>query len=228
MALLIALAGLVIGNLLNVVIARQLVTAHRVRAPRRAGPLDYVPLIGAWRRRQWLALAVEVVTALMAAALFLRYGLSLRSLVLFGASLVLIDTGAIDFKVRMIDTLVLIVATIAMLALAPLNAIGWLASAFGLAMAGVMFVLLFLLAKVLFRGVAAPFGLGDVYLAAFIGALVGFRDLSVALFYGIAMAGLVSLGLIILRGTGRKVPTYIAYGTYLCLGALLFLATRTF
>ncbi len=233
MTLLAGLFGLVIGNLLDVVIARQLASAYRVRTARRKGPLDWVPILGAWRRRQWLALAVEVVTGVMAAALFSRYGLSARSLVLFGAALVLIDTGAIDFKVRMIDTLVLMVATVAVLALAPFNlapfnAASWLASAFGLALAGVMFVFLFLLAKVLFRGVAAPFGLGDVFLAAFIGALVGFQELSVALFYGIAMAGVVSLVLLILRGTGRKIPTYIAYGTYLCLGALLFLATRAF
>ncbi len=228
MVVLIALVGLVAGNLLNVVIARQLVSAYRVRLPRRKGPPDWVPLLGAWRRRAWLELAVEVVTGLMAAALFLHYGLSVRTLVLFGASLVLIDTGAIDFKVRMIDTLVLVVAIVAVLALAPLNAIGWLSSAFGLVMATIMFFLLYMLAKVLFPGVAAPFGLGDVYLAAFIGALVGFRDLSVALFYGIAMAGLVSIVLIALRSTGRKGPKYIAYGTYLCLGTLLFLATRTY
>ena len=228
MPILVAVVGLCIGNLLNLLIARQLVSAYRVRLARREGALDWVPILGAWRRRHWLALAVEGLSGLMAVALFIRYGASARSLVLFGASLVLIDTAAIDFKVRMIDTLALLFAMLVVLALAPLNAIGWLASAFGLVMAGLMFSFLFILAKVLFRGVAAPFGLGDIYLAAFIGALVGFRDLSVALFYGIAMAGLVSLALIVLRSMGRKVPTYIAYGTYLCLGTLLFLATRTY
>jgi leader peptidase (prepilin peptidase)/N-methyltransferase len=42
------------------------------------------------------------------------------------------------------------------------------------------------------------------------------------------MAGLVSIVLIVLRSTGRRGPKYIAYGTYLCLGTLLFLATRTY
>jgi leader peptidase (prepilin peptidase)/N-methyltransferase len=133
----------------------------------------------------------------------------------------------------MIDTLVMVVAMFAVLLLAPLSLglpprIGWLQSLLGLLMAGIFFSFLFGLARVLFRGVAAPFGLGDVYLGAFIGALVGFVALPAALFYGIAMAGLVALVLILLRAVGRKVPQYIAYGTFLCLGALLFLATGQF
>ena len=43
-----------------------------------------------------------------------------------------------------------------------------------------------------------------------------------------APPGLVALVLILLRTAGRKVPQYIAYGTFLCLGTLLFLATGRF
>ena len=227
MPILIALVGLCIGNLLNVVIARQLAFGQDPRPAGRQALVDWVPIAGSLRRRQWTALAVEVLTALMAAVLFSRYGFSARSLILFGASLVLIDTGAVDFKIRIIDTLVLVVAMLAVLALAPLNAIGWVSSLLGLVLAGALFLFLYGLAKVLFPREAAPFGLGDVYLAAFIGALVGLVDLAVALFYGMAMAGLVAFVLIVLRAMGRTVPAYIAYGTYLCLGTLLFLATRT-
>src|ERR687886_653599 len=229
LTLLVALIGLFVGNLLNFVIARQLVSFARVRRLARAeGALGWVPIAGSMRRSEWVGLAVELLAALMAVALFLRYGLSLRSLVLFGASLVLLDTAAIDFKIRMIDTLVMVVAMFVVLLLAPLTGVGWLSSVLGLLMAGIFFSFLFGLARVLFRGVAAPFGLGDVYLGAFIGALVGFVALPAALFYGIAMAGIVALILIVLRSVGRKVPQYIAYGTFLCLGALLFLATSQF
>jgi leader peptidase (prepilin peptidase)/N-methyltransferase len=138
----------------------------------------------------------------------------------------LINTGAVDFRIRMIYTGEMVVATLLALALAQVTGIGWLSSILGLVTALILFILLFLLAKMLFRGHAAPFGLGDVYLAAFIGALVGFLDLPTALFYGMLMAGLVALALILLRAAGRDVPTYIAYGTYLCLGVLLFLVTR--
>ena len=228
MILLAGLLGLVAGNLLNIVIARQLPAGRGVRFKRPKGAIGFIPILGTARARQWVPLAVELLSGLMAAVLLSRYGVSPRTLILFGASLVLINVGAIDFKIRMIDTLVLVVATLAVLALAPLNAVGWLSSLVGLLVAGLMFFFLFMLARLLFPGVAAPFGLGDVYLAAFIGALVGFQDLPAALFYGMAMAGLVSLILIIIRSMGRKIPTYIAYGTYLCLGTLLFLATRTF
>jgi len=216
----IAVAGLLIGHLLSHAVALQLASGRAA--------LGWLPLVSSLRARDWTALAVELITALMAAALFYRYGLSARSLLLFGASLVLINTGAVDFRTRMIDTLVLVVATVALVALAPLNRIGWLASGFGVVAAVCFFLLLYLLAALLFRGVATPFGLGDVYLGAYIGALVGFAALPTALVYGILIAGVVAVAILVLRATGRKTPQYIAYGTYLCLGTLLFLATSSF
>jgi leader peptidase (prepilin peptidase)/N-methyltransferase len=222
MIALIALLGLIAGSLLNILIARE------VQEPTAVPPditvLDRLPLIGPYRRHDWLAMVVEIISAAMASVLVVHYGLSARSLFLFGASLVLLHTGAVDFKIRMIDTLVMVVATIVALALAPINELRWIRSAQGLATATAMFLFFFILAKVLFRGVHAPFGLGDVYLAAFIGALVGFFALTTALFYGIALAGLVALTILIMRAFGRPTPTYISYGTYLCLGTLLFLA----
>ncbi len=125
----------------------------------------------------------------------------------------------------MIDTLVLVVAIVVVVLLAPLSGIGWLGSVLGLVLASLVFLLLYGLSKLLFPGVAVPFGLGDVYLGAFIGALVGFLAVPTALFYGMAMGGVVSAAIIVLRAMGRKMPTYIAYGTYLCLGTLLFLVT---
>jgi leader peptidase (prepilin peptidase)/N-methyltransferase len=38
------------------------------------------------------------------------------------------------------------------------------------------------------------------------------------------MAGVVSAGILIARRAGRPTPTYISYGTYLCLGVILFIA----
>ena len=228
MIILIALAGLLAGTLMNHLIARQLASGSKPRTSADFAAPGWIPIVSSLRARAWTALAVELITALIAAALFYRYGVSVRTLVLFGASLVLINTGAIDFKTRMIDTLVMVVATGALLLLAPLNDIGWLSSALGVVLAGVMFIFLYLLAGLLFRSAAVPFGLGDVYLAAFIGALVGFVALPAALFYGMAMAGVVAAVMLLLRARGRAVPQYIAYGTYLCLGTLLFLATSSF
>lgn len=230
MIVLVALGGLVIGNLLNLVIARQIAEEGSPAPPRREGLASWLPVVGTVRDRSWVALAVELVTMAMAAILFRRHGLIPHSLLTFGAALVLIDTGAVDFEIRMIDPLVLVVAMLAALLLAPINEIvrRYLIALLGLVAAGGVFILFFLLAKLLYPGVAAPFGLGDVYLAAFIGALVGFYHLPTALFYGMALAGLVALALIILRALGHSVPQYIAYGTYLCVGALFFLATGNY
>ncbi len=226
MSTLVALVGLLIGNLLNLIVDRQSVTEEHPLAPPRASFVDWIPIVGSVRRRDWVALVVELATGLMAVALFEKFGVSGRGLALFAGSLVLINTGAVDFRIRMIYTGEMVVATLLALALAGVTGIGWLSSMLGLATALLLFIFLFLLAKMLFRGHAAPFGLGDVYLAAFIGALVGFLALPVALFYGMLMAGVVALALIVLRAAGRDVPTYIAYGTYLCLGVLLFLVTQ--
>ena len=225
MSALAALAGLLIGNLLNLWVARQAVTDEHPAAPPRASLVEWIPILGSIRRRDWVALAVELVTGLMAFALYRKYGLSARGLILFAGALVLIDTGAVDFRIRMIYTMEMVVATLLALALAHMTGIGWLSSALGLATALALFIFIFLLARILFGGHAAPFGLGDVYLAAFIGALVGFLDLPTALFYGMFLAGVVAFVLVVRRARGHDVPTYIAYGTYLCLGALLFLAT---
>lgn len=219
-AIAVAVVGLVAGMVLNQVIARQVPGPGQALAP---GWQRYMPLASALGQRDWLALVVEVLSALMAVTLWQRYGLSSRTIFLFAASLVLINTGAVDFKIRMIDTLVLVIATLIALALAPINTVTWLNSAVGMAVAAAVFLFFFVLAKLMYPGHAAPFGLGDVYLAAFIGALAGFLGLPRALFYGIALAGAVAFGLIIARTMGKAVPTYIAYGTYLCLGALLYL-----
>ncbi len=224
MTLVAALVGLLIGNLLNVIVLRQASADDPTLSRRRSTAVDWLPVAGVLGGRDWVGLAVEVVTAVMAAALAHRYGLSLRGLFLFAASLILIDIGAVDFRVRMIDPLVLLAAMLVALALAPFNDLARLWSMIGLLTAAGIFIFFFVLAKLMFPGHAAPFGLGDVYLAAFIGALVGFFNLPPALFYGMLLAGLVSAALLVWRAFGRPTPTYIAYGTYLCLGALLFLA----
>ena len=38
------------------------------------------------------------------------------------------------------------------------------------------------------------------------------------------LAGIVAAGIMVARAAGRPTPTYIAYGSYLCLGVLIFIA----
>jgi len=62
-------------------------------------------------------------------------------------------------------------------------------------------------------------GLGDVKLAVFVGLIVGFPGTFNALLYGILLAGFISILLIAVRVKGLK--DTIAYGPYLCAGALI-------
>ncbi len=77
---------------------------------------------------------------------------------------------------------------------------------------------LFLLIAVAGRG---AMGMGDVKLAAALGAVLGYPAVLSALFAGIIAGGLAALILILTRRIGRK--DYMAYGPYLALGAILIL-----
>jgi leader peptidase (prepilin peptidase)/N-methyltransferase len=210
---LLVLAGLVCGHILNRLIDREAPPQRRLLPPWLAR------LAGG---RGQLALLVLALAAGMAVLLYRTYGQTPRAGLIFAAALVLIHTGAIDWRVRLIDTLVMVVGAVVLLA-ASRYGVGWAEAFKGALGGGIAFLVIFIIARALFPAHAAPFGLGDVYLAIFIGALVGISRLPAALFYGMLMAGLVSLGIILARYAGREMPTYISYGTYLCLGALIYL-----
>ncbi|MFL5760725.1 MAG: prepilin peptidase [Thermomicrobiales bacterium] len=88
-----------------------------------------------------------------------------------------------------------------------------------------IFVGFFLLARVLYRSVkVVPFGLGDVYLAAMIGAMVRFPLVLSSLILGIVLAGIAGMALLLAKRASRK--QVIPYGPYLCAGALVVILTR--
>ena len=103
----------------------------------------------------------------------------------------------------------------------------WPAVLIGAVAAGLVFALFYGLGRLLFPNVAAPFGLGDVYLAIFIGAAVGVTALGPTLLAGILLAGIVSAIIVVAKGLRvPNMPTYISYGTYLCLGAIFYIVFR--
>ncbi len=81
---------------------------------------------------------------------------------------------------------------------------------------------LFVLASVIWKSEGiVPFGAGDVWLAAMIGAIVRGSGVVEALFVGALLASLAGLVLLATHRLGRRDP--FAYGPYLCVGALLTL-----
>lgn len=93
----------------------------------------------------------------------------------------------------------------------------WAGIATGLG-AGALFLLLAVAGSAIFKTEAM--GFGDVKLAVFLGLLLGPLPTVQALFYGVFLAGLVSIGVIIWR---RSMKGTIAYGPYLAAGALIVL-----
>jgi len=84
--------------------------------------------------------------------------------------------------------------------------------------AALVFLLLALLGSAIFKQEAM--GFGDVKLVLFIGLVLGWPQTLTGVFYGVLLAGLVSIGVIVWN---RSVRGTIAYGPYLAIGALIML-----
>ena len=84
--------------------------------------------------------------------------------------------------------------------------------------AGALFLGLALAGSALFKQEAL--GFGDVKLALFMGLLLGWPYTFTAIFYGVFLAGVISIALIVWR---RSMKGTIAYGPYLAAGALILL-----
>jgi len=234
-------AGLFLGTLLNIIVIR-LPREHSLggwpRCTRCGRPLAWWQMlpVGGWlaqsgrarcckRSLNVLFPLIELITGVALAIFQVRYGLSVPFWYLSFVAAVLIVTGAIDWLHRSIYTFVILGAVLIVLIVTIVAPIHSFRNALvGALVAGFVFVIFFVLARILFPGKSSPFGLGDVYLGIFIGAAVGLTNLLPSLFYGMIMAGVFSAALIVAKRAGRpNVPEYISYGTFLCLGALGYL-----
>lgn len=249
MSLFIFCCGLLLGGFLNIIIIRlprEQRLLGRPRCTRTGKPLtlwQLLPVIG-WvmqrgrahdghdghdgRPLHWIHPVVELLTATVLTTLFVAYGWSATFFYLSFVAAVLIVTGAIDWTHRYIYTLFIFGATaivlIANAVIGPTAHLHLVDSMIGGITAGIAFTMLFFFAQLLFPGKSVPFGLGDVYLSIFIGVSCGVSRLMPCLSYGIFLAGAVAAVMVIAkRGFGRHdIPEYMPYGTYLCLGVLLY------
>ncbi|MEN9936664.1 MAG: hypothetical protein RLZZ387_3243 [Chloroflexota bacterium] len=241
--LLVFALGLALGALLNIVVIRlprEGTMGGWPRCVRCGRPLAWwqlLPLVG-WlaqggrarccgRALPWIFPLIELVTGASLALLYARYGLTAPFFYLAFVAAVLIVTGAIDWLHRFIYTFVILGGALIALVVSPFITRHSLPNALvGALVAGFIFAIFFALARAMYPAKSAPFGLGDVYLAIFIGAAVGITNLMPAIFYGMLLAGIFSAALILLRRVGRATPEYISYGTFLCVGALGYLLVR--
>lgn len=157
----------------------------------------------------------------LAAVLFGLYGLEISSFPLLVVRsvfvLVLVQVIFFDLEHRLILDRVMFPSMALALVVSLFGHPWWAGIATGLA-AGGLFLLLALAGSAIFKTEAM--GFGDVKLAVFLGLLLGPLPTVQALFYGVFLAGLVAIGVIIWR---RSMKGTIAYGPYLAAGALIVL-----
>jgi leader peptidase (prepilin peptidase)/N-methyltransferase len=238
MILLYALLGLVVSSFLNVCIDRLPERVSIVSPPshcpvcgRRLAPLDLIPLLsylllkgrcrycGAPISRR--VLLVEAMTGLLFALLFYHCGFSLQQdqdkfLGLLLATLYtcfFIVIFFIDLEHHLVLNRVIYPAIVVALLAIPITPNHDVVKL--LAGGAIGFGLLFIIVYVYPAGM----GMGDVKLATFIGLVVGFPAVFVALLISFVAGGLVGGGLLLTGLKGRKDP--IPFAPFLVAGGMV-------
>jgi len=167
--------------------------------------------------RRWQVFGPPILAALLFGVFAFHIGpepiLFLRSLFI----LVLVQVIFFDFEHRLILDRVMFPAMAVALVASVFRDPWWGGLAAGLG-AGLLFLGLALAGSAIFK--AEALGFGDVKLTLFMGLLLGPLPTAQALFYGVFMAGVVSIGMIAWH---RSLKGTLAYGPYLAAGAIIVL-----
>jgi leader peptidase (prepilin peptidase) / N-methyltransferase len=220
-------AGGIAGSLINVVATRlpadgdPPVVGFPLR-PKTGHPdaFGLVPFAGSWQAGgniDWPKLATDLAASMLVAIPLARYGFSFDALRAAVFALALLVILRIDWQNHLIFTITIlpaIVVALAFNAYASIDELIWAAGA--MVGASLFFLILFILALVIYGKRAL--GLGDIWLAALIGAMAGQGTIA-AILFGMFLAGFGGLFLILIRVRSRT--DYIPYGAYLCLGAMI-------
>ena len=167
--------------------------------------------------KRWQGLGSPILCAIVF-GVFATEPVSFQYLALLSVFvLVLVQVIFFDMEHRLILDRVMFPAMALALIVSLFHQPWWAGIATGLA-AGLLFLLLALVGSAIFK--AEALGFGDVKLALFMGLLLGPLPTITALFYGVFLAGVVSVGYIIWH---RSLKGSIAYGPYLAAGALIVL-----
>jgi leader peptidase (prepilin peptidase)/N-methyltransferase len=181
---------------------------HEIERP-SAGITDWL------RTLTWRDLPLVVLTAAGMVILWLRYGPSVRLVIISAYFCVFVLIFVLDIAYRWVPNLLLFPTAIFALAASLLTGHPSLGAAL---LGGTVGFLGFYLVAIAYRG---AMGAGDVKLAGVIGLMTGFPDVLTALTIGVVMGGIIA-GLLLISGkTTRK--AYIPYAPFLVSGALVTL-----
>jgi leader peptidase (prepilin peptidase)/N-methyltransferase len=166
---------------------------------------------------RWQVFGPPILTAVVFGLFAYHFGVTPTLFIRSVFILVLVQVIFFDFEHRLILDRVIFPAIVLGLVVSLFGSPWWAGIATGLG-AGLLFLLLALAGSAIFK--AEALGFGDVKLAAFMGLLLGPLPTVQALFYGVFMAGVASVGMIVWR---RSLKGTLAYGPYLAAGALIVL-----
>jgi prepilin signal peptidase PulO-like enzyme (type II secretory pathway) len=167
--------------------------------------------------KRWQVWGPPIAAAVVFAAFGYELGISWLLLLHSIFGLVMVQVIFFDLEHRLILDRVIFPSMGLALAVSLFNQPWWAGLATGIA-AGLLFALVALIGALIFR--AEALGFGDVKFAAFMGLLLGPLPTIQALFYGVVLAAIASIGYIIWK---RSLKGTIAYGPYLAGGALIVL-----
>jgi leader peptidase (prepilin peptidase)/N-methyltransferase len=167
--------------------------------------------------RRWQVFSPPVLAAILFGVFAFHFGATSTLLIRSVFVLVLVQVIFFDFEHRLILDRVIFPAMALALLVSLFGNPWWAGIATGLG-AGLLFLLLALAGSAIFK--AEALGFGDVKLAAFMGLLLGPLPTVQALFYGVFLAGVASVGMIVWR---RSLKGTLAYGPYLAAGATIVL-----
>jgi leader peptidase (prepilin peptidase) / N-methyltransferase len=168
----------------------------------------------------WEGWVAGIAVVLLWALVGLRYGLSpqaaLGALACWVGAVVL----PLDWRLRLIPDVVVLPAVGLAIVLRWVLDGTPLTAAAGIGTGLVFWGLIWLLGVLIYRSVSA-FGLGDVKLGAFVGAVLGAQGALFAFVAGIMVGGFIAGGIILARPKQRRRP--IPYGPFIVAGMLLAL-----
>jgi len=166
---------------------------------------------------RWQVVGPPILAALVFGVFAFQLGATPTLLVRSLFILVLVQVIFFDFEHRLILDRVMFPAMAVALLVSLFRDPWWAGIAAGLG-AGLLFLVLALAGSAIFKTEAL--GFGDVKFAAFMGLLLGPLPTVQAVFYGVVLAGVVS---IVIIARQRNLKGTIAYGPYLAAGALIVL-----
>jgi leader peptidase (prepilin peptidase)/N-methyltransferase len=234
----VLLFGMVLGSFLNVCIVRLPAKESIVRpashCPKCGGKipvwdnipvLSYIMLKGRCRfckapiSPQYPL--VEILTALLFALVFSRYGMSVYTLFAFAFTAILIVVTFIDLKHKIIPNILnylgIILAGIGLVfSFLPISPV---TGAIGFLLGGGFFYLAAVISPLLFK--KEGMGGGDIKLIAFIGLFLGWRKVLLTIFLGSFIGAVLGIGMI--AAGIREKKDLIPFGPYLSLAAFIAL-----